>query len=66
VARLSIGASPRKSNMDGTWNSICIRCFQTIATHKLEVEVEKIEKTHVCSPLVLSQRGVRASLGSSR
>jgi hypothetical protein len=65
MAHLSL-ASFRKLNMDGTWNSICMRCFQTIAANQLEVEVEKIEKDHVCASSLLSQRAMRSSLSSSR
>ena len=60
-------SSLRKLNLDGTWNSICMGCFQTIAANKLEeVEIEQIEKAHVCTSSLLSQRAVRSSLSSSR
>jgi hypothetical protein len=61
MAQLSLPPFPRRLNVDGTWNSICVRCFQTIAANKLEVEVEEIEKEHVCPSSLLSQRGVRSS-----
>ncbi len=66
MAQLSLPRFPRKLNVDGTWNSICVRCFQTIAANKLEVEIEEIENDHVCASSALSQRSVRASLSSSR
>jgi hypothetical protein len=65
MAKPSLPPFPHRTNHDGTVNSICLQCFQTIASHKSESEVEEIEKTHVCRSSLLSQRGVPSSLGSS-
>jgi len=66
MAQLSLPPFPRKLNVDGTWNSICVRCFQTIAANRREVEVEEIEANHVCASSPLSQRSGRSSWGISR
>jgi hypothetical protein len=63
---LSLPRFPHRYNHDGTIDSICKQCFQTVASHKKEIEIEQIEKAHVCSSSLLSQRGGRASLDSSR
>jgi hypothetical protein len=66
MAEFSLPTSPHKINRDGTLNSICMRCFKAIAAHKRETEIEEIERAHVCQSSPLSERGVRASLSSSR
>jgi hypothetical protein len=66
VATISVPSVLRKLNVDGTWNCICVSCFQTIAANLLEVEVDEVEKLHICRSSLLSQRGVRASLSTSR
>jgi hypothetical protein len=47
---------PHRRNPDGTFNSICLSCFATIASHETE-ELKEAEKRHVCETTVLSQRG---------
>jgi hypothetical protein len=40
---------PRRHNADGTIDSICSRCFETVATAKTEEELRKGEDAHRCS-----------------
>ena len=39
-----------RHNTDGTIDSICSRCFQTIATVLVEADLPRIESRHVCVP----------------
>ena len=39
---------PHRYNYDGTWDSICPRCFQTIARARDEGELERAELIHDC------------------
>ena len=41
-----------RSNSDGTVDTICIRCFQTVATVSDEAELAKIEQEHICDPTI--------------
>jgi hypothetical protein len=36
---------------DSTLESVCMKCFQTIARGKNEAEVMEIERVHSCTPL---------------
>jgi hypothetical protein len=40
---------PRRLNRDGTTDSICPTCFQTIAHTRLEEELAEAERLHECS-----------------
>jgi hypothetical protein len=48
VTTISAPSFLRKPDTDGTWNLICVRCFQTITINKLERNVEEAEKAHAC------------------
>ena len=37
-----------RQNLDGSWDSICYECRQTIATETPEAELFSIEQTHMC------------------
>lgn len=41
----------RRVNRDSTIDSICTRCFRTIATDKDEIPLVNAEKTHTCGHL---------------
>ena len=45
---------PHRMNRDGTIDSICPRCYATIATSTREADLERIEAAHVCNPSRLS------------
>jgi hypothetical protein len=40
-----------RTTPDSTIESICTRCFQTIARGKNEAEIVEVEKVHSCTPL---------------
>jgi hypothetical protein len=47
---------PHRRNPDGTFNSICLSCLETIAAHKTEEELKDLDKQHVCNATSLSER----------
>lgn len=42
-----------RPNHDGTFDSICPRCFVTIATRFDETDLESNERDHECDPKLL-------------
>lgn len=44
----------RKNLLEGGYNSICLGCFQTVATAKSEEELRAAEELHVCPTTSLS------------
>jgi hypothetical protein len=40
----------RRSNPDGTTNSICSKCIATVATATWEAELDSAEQCHKCDP----------------
>jgi len=44
-----------RSNPDGTVDTICTCCFQTIATVSDEAKLPKIEQEHICDPVILAR-----------
>jgi len=47
---------PHRRNYDGSYDSICLTCYATIATGKSEAELWEHDKRHICKPSTLSQR----------
>lgn len=39
-----------RANEDGTFDSICLSCFKTIATSKAESSLGEGERSHACDP----------------
>ena len=48
---------PHKRNKDGSFNSICLLCFRTVASQMTEDELAQEEKKHVCVTSLLTKRG---------
>jgi hypothetical protein len=46
---------PHRRNRDGSFDSICPRCFHTVATRKEESELAKDEHRHICDDWNLDQ-----------
>jgi hypothetical protein len=48
--RMEISANgfPRRHHADGSFNSICPRCFRTVARNKTKRELDTAEKRHIC------------------
>jgi len=47
---------PHRRNKDGSYDSICLTCFLTVAFGKSETELTEFDKKHVCEYFPLSQR----------
>ena len=47
---------PHRRNRDGSFDSICLNCFATLATARTEPELLVYEEMHVCAYSPLSQR----------
>lgn len=45
-----MAAPVHRKNKDGTWDSICLGCFMTIARFEKEAELREQELKHVCHP----------------
>src|SRR5580692_5968371 len=45
---------PHRRNGDGSYDSICILCYVTVATNEDETKLRPYELTHVCTPLRFS------------
>jgi hypothetical protein len=39
---------PHRQNRDGSYDSICPRCYRTISNRKTEAELAKDEFRHIC------------------
>jgi len=48
--------NPHRKNRDGSWDSICLTCFATVANTPEEHDLAEADRIHVCAPAVLSQR----------
>lgn len=44
-----------KENLDGTWDSICSSCFQTIAVEGSKADLFAAEQSHKCPGLDLQK-----------
>ena len=42
-----------RSNTDGTTDTICCKCFVTVARTKVDTEIESAEQHHKCDPWAL-------------
>jgi hypothetical protein len=47
---------PHRRNKDGSYDSICLTCFATVASGGSEAELQDFDKKHVCEFTTLSQR----------
>jgi len=45
----------RRFNPNGTTDSICTRCFATVASATWEVDLDSAERCHKCDPSRLEQ-----------
>jgi hypothetical protein len=53
MANRTLLAFRRKRNEDGTWDSICLRCFRTAATARDASWLPLLQSTHTCDPMDL-------------
>jgi hypothetical protein len=57
---------PHKRNSDGSFDSICLNCFTTIASARTEQELLESDKRHICKPSALSQRTFNRKIQDGR
>ena len=50
---------PHRRNKDGSFDSICLTCFATVASHLTDEELKEHDKNHLCHNTLLSKRGNR-------
>jgi hypothetical protein len=51
-----ISFRPHRKNLDGSYDSICLVCFATIASARREEDLRGPENSHVCRPGTLKQQ----------
>jgi hypothetical protein len=49
---------PHRQNRDGSFDSICLKCFATVANAKEVTELKSYEKEHICDESFLADRGM--------
>jgi hypothetical protein len=49
---------PHRQNRDGSFDSICLKCFATVARAKVVTELKSYETKHICDEAFLAERGV--------
>jgi hypothetical protein len=54
---LSKAEYPRRRNRDGTWGSVCTKCYMAIGRCATEDKLAEMEKSHVCYSSFLAERG---------
>lgn len=47
-----------RHNSNGSYDSICMRCFLTAATSQGEADLVPLEQRHICHTDLLAERGV--------
>jgi hypothetical protein len=57
---------PHRRNKDGSYDSICLTCFITVAFGKSEAELMEFDKKHICEFSVLSQRAFNRTVPGIR
>jgi len=57
---------PHRRNRDGSFDSICLKCLITIASTRIEADLVRHDRIHVCMPSILSQRAFDRARESGR
>jgi len=52
---ISANGFPHRLNADGTYDAICPRCFRTVATCKIEADLDLEERSHRCQDFPLTE-----------
>jgi len=47
---------PDRLNQDGSCDSICLKCFATVANTRTEIELTALDRIHACSHALLCDR----------
>jgi hypothetical protein len=49
---------PHRRNRDGSYESICSKCYATVARAETDAELTEWDAAHVCDPSFLAERGL--------
>jgi len=60
MAKNPVICYPHRKNKDGTYDSICTRCFATVARTYSEAALAEHDKKHVCEQVTLLGRRLLA------
>lgn len=55
MSQAALATFPHRRNRDGTFDSICPRCFVTVSSKYTEVELQEAESSHNCQGFELAQ-----------
>jgi hypothetical protein len=55
VAVSHIRRFPHRENPDGTYDSICGRCFKTVAIGVKQADLKQAEEDHICNGFELAR-----------
>jgi hypothetical protein len=53
MAHRNLLAFRRRHNEDGTWDSICLRCYRTAGSARNASWLQLLQSTHTCDPMDL-------------
>jgi hypothetical protein len=53
MANPHLPAFSRRHNEDGTWDSICLRCYRTAASARNATWLQLLQSAHTCDPMDL-------------
>ena len=53
MANRTLLAFRRRHNGDGSWDSICLRCYRTAASARDACWIPLLQSTHICVPINL-------------
>jgi hypothetical protein len=53
MANRTLLAFRRRHNEDGTWDSICLRCYRTAASARDASWLPLLQSAHICDPMDL-------------
>jgi hypothetical protein len=48
MADISVPFFPHRLNKDGTYDSICLQCYATVANARTSAELEEFDVKHIC------------------
>jgi hypothetical protein len=66
---LTFRSFPHRMNRDGTFDSICPRCFVTVANAIHETDLARFERCHVCdssATTLLQEDDIKDRFGKAR
>jgi hypothetical protein len=56
---------PHRLNKDGTYDSICLQCYATVANARTSAELEEYDVKHVCGEYSSAKPGLLGRLRST-